>query len=361
MDNAKFWLAALVVVGHALLLPPTSELRNQSYGFVYAFHMPAFILISGYLSRRFTWSRRHLVALVTTLLVPYFFLELTMAWWRVEVAGTVSDWDALSPLWLVPHWPTWFLVVLAMWRLATPVLVRHWIWIPLSVVISLVSGLHDFTWLDGNRFFGMLPFFVIGLHADRLIEMLRPRWTALLGVLVLGWIWTRSVGSYTSDDLEWFYYRSAYEVTGHSFVEGALARSEMLAIGLLGTLAALAVIPRRRHFFTAMGAASMVIYLFHGFLVKWAKGNEWRELFPEDETAAVLVVIAASLALAFVLGSPWVARWLGLLADPWNQVVMPAVRRLKGQDRGAAPAPAQGARGDGSHETRAEATGQDPR
>jgi fucose 4-O-acetylase-like acetyltransferase len=138
----------------------STPLAEHIYDWIYYFHMPAFILVTGYLSRSFEWTRRHLLSSVTMLLVPYVIFEGLMAWFRVNVGGE----DPLQNLWLNPHWPMWYLVVLFLWRMVTPILKRHWLAIPASIAISLAAGQVSIEYLDINRFLGFLPFFVAGLH-----------------------------------------------------------------------------------------------------------------------------------------------------------------------------------------------------
>src|SRR5947209_6560895 len=53
-DNAKLLLVVFVVIGHNWYpLIGHSRAVKAAYMVVYAFHMPAFILLSGYFSRRF--------------------------------------------------------------------------------------------------------------------------------------------------------------------------------------------------------------------------------------------------------------------------------------------------------------------
>lgn len=53
-DNAKYAAIVLVAVGHAWEpLRDGSRAVSALYMLVYAFHMPAFIIISGYFSRSF--------------------------------------------------------------------------------------------------------------------------------------------------------------------------------------------------------------------------------------------------------------------------------------------------------------------
>ena len=89
--------------------------RNaQIYDFIYYWHIPAFVLVTGYLSRSFTWSRRHLWALFCTIVVPYFIFEFAMLFYREHRGGEVIG----APMWLNPHWPMWYLAGVFVWRMA---------------------------------------------------------------------------------------------------------------------------------------------------------------------------------------------------------------------------------------------------
>ncbi len=342
LDNSKFWLVTLVVIGHAVVIAVPSDMRERTYAFIYQFHMPAFVLVSGYLSRSFRWSSRHLKQLVTKLLVPFAIFELAMALFRVHLAETADSMEALSPLWLEPHWPMWFLLVLALWRLVTPLLRLHWSAVLVAVGLSVLSGFHQFEYLDLNRFFGMLPFFALGLHlSPAALGAVKARWTPLLGLpAALGLWWLTALDRTPVPDHEWYLFRSSYDVMGHAWGAGSVQRLEVLLIGLLGTVAFLTLVPRRRSVVTAMGAASMVVYLFHGYLIQWAKGHEWREHLPEGENSSLLVLIACCVLWSAFLSWPVVSRPLGMLADPVGTYGLLrtrwASRRGAGQGRGKA-------------------------
>ena len=118
-DNAKMLLVTLVVVGHSWTLLPDVSTSSPVYVFLYTFHVPAFVLVTGYLSRSFTFTRANLRKLVTTVVVPYFVFETLLALFR-----TVVGHENFGVLYISPHWPMWYLTVLFLWRLATPLLTR---------------------------------------------------------------------------------------------------------------------------------------------------------------------------------------------------------------------------------------------
>jgi hypothetical protein len=90
-----------------LVVSPSSRQQAWVYDFVYYFHIPAFVLVTGYLSRSFRYTRRHLLSVLTTLIVPYIIFSWLMVWWRHLAGGE----PLLDAIWTNPHWPMWYLIV----------------------------------------------------------------------------------------------------------------------------------------------------------------------------------------------------------------------------------------------------------
>lgn len=333
LDNAKFALITLVVVGHSVGLVLVDETNLQVYTWIYLFHMPAFVMVSGYLSRSFTWDRDHLVGLTSTLLLPYLVFEAAMFSWREHLGQGQT-----GTVWLDPHWGMWYLVVLAMWRLATPLLRRHWVWLPLSVPLSLWAGTWELTLLDIPKAFAMLPFFLVGLHA-------RPAWLPLLGrwwarvaavaVLVALWqvageidVWAR---------VAFLWWDRSYATLGYADAESARIRLRLLGLGLVGALAVLALVPRRTNVLTGLGAATLVVYLFHGFGLRWLESSDLIDWTPDHPWLALVVAASGAISLTLLLASPWVSRWLRWAVDPVGETKHHRRRRQAAEPAGSAP------------------------
>lgn len=313
-DNAKMLLVTLVVVGHSwVLLPEDSLARNWFYDFLYLWHMPAFVVVTGYLSRSFRWSRRNLSRLVTVVGVPYVVFEAAMSWFRIQVGNE----EGIERLFLQPHWPMWFLAALFLWRLATPVLTAVPFPLPVAVAVSLLGGLLVGDILDLGRATGMLPFFVLGLSATReRLELLRRRTTRRMAVPVLGVAFLAAYGIDGRMATEWLYWRSGYDALGVTFVEGASIRLALLIVASVLTLSALTLVPHRSGWVTRLGGASMVVYLFHGFVVRgaeYAGATDWAASRP---WLGLVVTTTASVGIALILAAPPVARRLNALVDP---------------------------------------------
>lgn len=318
-DNAKRILVTLVVVGHAwTLLPlfandPGSPLARAvdkaAYDALYLWHIPAFVIVTGYLSKSFEHTLPRLRQLVTTVVVPYLIFEGLLVLFRTTFLDVEFE-----NVWLSPHWPMWYLSALFVWRLLTPVLKRIPAKVVVSVAVSLAAGLFATDYLDNARILGLLPFFALGLKLHEghwaLLRTRRARW---YGAAVLA---TLALLAPVIDNLvatEWLYYRSRYSdidpsvdiSDGRVFV----VRVVMLIGGLVGAFAFFAVVPRGRTFFTSMGGATL-------FVVLSAEALGYKAWAADAWPLSWLVTTATAVGVALLLASDPVSRRLNHLVDP---------------------------------------------
>ena len=193
-DNARFACIVLVVLGHATQrLTYDSDVALGLYLLVYAFHMPAFAIISGYFSKSDPPSRLQMARVVTDILLPYVIFEAlwTLTKWIVE--------GQANPNLTQPSWTLWFLLALGIFRLVLPYLaLLRWplLW---TVVISIGAGYLpnlDSTF-SLSRTLGLLPFFTLGWWlrehdvVDRFRLLGRRAWwvpvAAVAAFAVAGW------------------------------------------------------------------------------------------------------------------------------------------------------------------------------
>jgi fucose 4-O-acetylase-like acetyltransferase len=316
-DNAKMTLVLLVVVGHSWTLLPRAGAVSHLYDFLYTWHVPAFVLVTGYLSRSFTYEPRRMWQLVRTVAVPYLLFESALALFRIYVGG-----EHMRDLFQDPHWPMWYLSALFFWRLGTPVFkaIPAYAALPLAVAISLVGGLVADTTFDFFRVCGLLPFFVLGLKlAPERVEALRlPRVRNLAVVTFLGIAVATTWMDQLVGSTDWLYYSYSYDALGASAGHGVVLRSGLLLVGALGALSFLALVPRVRGWFTRMGAATLVVYLFHGFVIKGAEYAGYPAWAASHPVVAFGVTTLLAAGLALLLAAPPVARILNHAVDPFG-------------------------------------------
>src|SRR6478735_3440754 len=306
-------LVTLVVVGHSWVLLPDNAVTDHCYDFLYAWHVPAFVFVTGYLSQRFSYTRARMWQLVRTVVVPYVVFECALALFRIYVGG-----EGMDDLFRDPHWPMWYLSALFFWRLLTPIFRPMWGGLAVAVVVSLVAGMYAGDTLDMARVLGLLPFFVMGLKATpERLELLRKRPAQITAVAVFVTLWIVTTWTDVWASTEWLYYRSRYDEMGYADdLKAVLTRALVLAIGTLGAWAFFALVPRLDGWFTRMGAATLVVYLFHGFAVKGAGYAGYGSWAGAHAVISFGVTTVAAVLLALFLAWEPVAVRLNNFVDP---------------------------------------------
>ena len=67
---------------------------------------------------------------------------------------------------------------------------------------------------------------------------------------------------------EWLYYRARYDELEPHDLQALADPAALICIGTVGAFAFLSLVPPRRTWYTQLGGATLVVYLFHGFVVK---------------------------------------------------------------------------------------------
>ncbi|MEU5883251.1 acyltransferase family protein [Spirillospora sp. NPDC047279] len=323
-DNAKFLAILLVVVGHALGSLLNVPLAKGVYMFIYMFHMPLFIVITGYFSRNWTFSSGKARKLITTVGVPYVIFETAYSLYAWLVNGGELKISLLDPYYL-----TWFLCALFLWRLSTPVWQQiRW---PLAValVISLLSYMTTMGGLlDIHRVVGLVPFYVLGLMLKpEHFEIIKKPMVRVLGILLL--VAAFGLSFLTMDRMAkgWVYWNTSSDHLGVSNLTGLAMRLAMFTCAIVLLFSFLAIVPRRRTWFTALGAYTLYAYLLHGFLTKAISFAGLRKVDAVASPAGVLALIALSLLVGTLLCTPPVVRCTSWLLEPKLDRVFTKLRR----------------------------------
>ncbi|NGO72323.1 acyltransferase family protein [Streptomyces boncukensis] len=314
LDNTRFLLVLLVVLGHNWS-PVVDGMRGVQtvYLLVYAFHLPALVLLCGYFSRGFTGRPEQVRKLLAGVLVPYLVFEAAYA------GVHTLFWDrpfAFTPA--APGYLCWFLAALFVWRLTAP-LWRAVRWpVAVAALVSVGAGLTD---LDGQpalaRLVMLLPWFVLGLRLRQ--EHLRPlrnraarRWA--LPVMSLA-----AVAAYWAAprvDRDWLLMEHGSAQLGVSPAVYVVARLGLFAVSAVLAAAFLALVPSGRAGFTALGACTLYPFLLHGLLVRAAEGLGAYGAVHAGGLMAVAATTLLAGAVAVLLGAAPVRRVLRPLVEP---------------------------------------------
>lgn len=109
LDFVKGLLILLVVLGHSLAGDKAANLDiiGVSHYFIYAIHMPMFMLISGLLSKRSVTLKKA----IKNYLVPYILFDILYMVWLL-LRGETVEWNVLLPTYVY-----WYILALFFMRL----------------------------------------------------------------------------------------------------------------------------------------------------------------------------------------------------------------------------------------------------
>ncbi|WP_433252242.1 acyltransferase family protein [Streptosporangium sp. CA-135522] len=312
LDNVKFVLIALVVTGHSLVPTLAAHSAKAAYLFIYTFHMPAFVLISGYLGRNFWNSNAKINKLVDTMLVPYAVVEIGYALLRF---GLGQKWTLTI---IDPAWLNWYLLALVLWRISTPIWTRMRQPLLVAVVIYMVAGFSEISGdFSIDRFFGLLPFYVLGLILKpEHFDLLKPLWVRIAGGIIILAGAGAAVFIAPRVGLDPVYFRYSFKSMDMTWLLGFGVRGAMLVAALVMSVALLAVVPRRETWFSDLGTRTLYAYLLHGVIVLIAKDQGWLNFPWLYGPLGVLAIASSGLVLAIVLCLPVTRTLFKWLLEP---------------------------------------------
>ncbi|HHY73660.1 MAG TPA: acyltransferase family protein [Bacillus bacterium] len=318
-DNAKFLLIFLVVFGHFITSFIGKQVIEEIYILIYLFHMPAFILISGFFSKGFQ-KPGYVLKITKKILVPYFLFQIIYSIYYYFL----FDKSELTISFLQPHWSLWFLLSLYCWHLLLFVYTKFKYSLIVAVLVGLLVGYFDGIGndLSLSRTFVWFPMFLLGFymkkeHFQKLTSKKGKLFSAIMLVAML------FVIHFVLVDIpkEWMYGSKSYEKLGADW-EGGFIRLLYYGMSLLMICIFLAFVPQRECFFSKWGARTLYIYLLHGFIIRYFRVSDFVSYIKSTESYYLLLLF--SIIVTLFLSSKMVST----IAQPIIDFRMDGLRQL---------------------------------
>lgn len=296
-DNAKFLLIFLVVFGHLIQsYIYDNKLIFSLYNTIYLFHMPAFILISGYFAKGYH-KKGYLLKIAKKLIGPYLIFQGIYSFYYFFI--NENEGIELDPL--NPQWSLWFLISLFCWNVML-FLFTKWkanYGLLLSVCLGIVVGYFDEinSFLSLSRTIVFFPLFLLGYYfKEKSFIKLRDTKIKLIPILILLSLF---IIFYMIPEFnyKWLHGSKPYHEFDDLWINGGIVRLGVYCLTLLATLSFFALVPRQKLFFTKWGTRSIYVYLLHGFFIKYFRTSGLTELLNESEQIVVLIVVALLLTV----------------------------------------------------------------
>lgn len=309
-DNMKCLLIFLVVAGHLIegFRPIEHPLAEYFDFWIYSFHMPAFIFVSGYLAKNYCKDSRVRPEKIVVFVVYYAIFQVLLALVKficqVDLEGT-SFFD--------PERGLWYLLAMIFYYLIIPVAEKlaPYLTVGALMVLSIMIGMEPSadTMMSVHRIFTFAPFFFIGYYfsVDAFNRFRSIRFSLRIGigiglmvVSVLIWV----LHGIDNIPINVFYGKDNYLRLDTDFLYGSFIRLEATVIGLLMIFGLLAVMPAKKSIFSVVGQRSLSVYLFHMPIVVVLMDTDLLLNRTISRWYELVIIIAASVFIVAVLSLP---------------------------------------------------------
>ena len=298
IDNIKVLLIFLVVFNHIIafnLVKVDTVVRYVWYA-ITIFHMPAFVFISGYLSKK----PQNVLKNFKNLLIPYV-LGYTLTWYSQIWLGRSVDYEILRPTGSV----MWYILALFIYRLTIEALGKIRFIVLLSILFALWAGTRSefTTFLSSSRIVVFFPFFVAGyLWKSEYITAIRKfkgKWILVVISGVLLW----AIPNYMIPNemgIAIFRGNHGYQLCGLTDPQGVILRLLMYLVSFVVVYTMLALVPDIKLPLTYVGRHTMGIYFFH-YPIMIIMNGLYILMLPAMNN--IWVLLGVSLVFVLVLGS----------------------------------------------------------
>lgn len=314
-DNAKFYLIALVFIGHVLERCLSNDLARWLYDFIYIFHMPAFVFISGYLSNKSRNPKQKLQNLFKTYIIFQVLYVLFFKYgFGIENKITFT----------IPYWVLWFLVSLITWEILSPYFNLNYKSVVLMIGVSLIAGFFE----DINGTFSIsrtiyyFPFFLWGKTFKREhINIIKKPIVKIMLVVVWCFIGVHIWKNLKSFDYSWFYGSLGYKFFKLSFLNGVYYRGITYIISALSMFTFLSLVPEKRKLISRLGKNTMSVYTLHVFIVKYLELKGFFSSINITNSTLALIIVT-TIILTILLSSNLIAKPFNFILDINNKVLV---------------------------------------
>lgn len=313
-NNAKFFLINLIIFGHFIEeIIEFNALAKSIYFFVYIFHIPSFVIISGFFSTSLL-SLNQIKKYVYSILIPYLIFQSIFSiliWNGSDFVNT-----KLTLFW--PHNVLWYLLSLFCWRLllSFSYKVNIYVLITISLLICILSGYFDFInrFLSLSRTLCFLPFFILGYYFkinNRKYLQLIPKHYALLILIASFFIPIL----FPQISIHWLFGDCSYQKLSQPEWYAFLYRIAILCFELIVSISFLSLIPTLSNKFSNLGRNTMYAFIFHWVAIEILIKLKLFSTIPTNAYSIIIYGII-SLFITFCLLSYVFKRIFIILVEP---------------------------------------------
>ena len=331
IDNSKGLLIFLVVLGHSLeFIRKDYEVARLLYVFIYEFHMPVFVFISGYLSKNVEKGRRNAVR---NFLTP--FLLFNIIWNLITLVGPLFLRGEFTELpseqafsFFTPGWALWYIFAMFLWKILLPDLLKF----KNIFILSIIAGI--FVKLSGefgsymalSRTITFAPFFLAGYYSsEEKLKRFRKftRFNILnkvpsILILIIGVLIALIFVIYSNIADEFFWADRSYSNFNIEIFTGILLYIAVYIIGFAFVYVFINLMPENQTFLSKIGKNTLSVYFLHTYFIGSILGLT---SLMSSNLGKLLALIVGSLIVTFILSRDGIARFFNKFLNKFNRLL----------------------------------------
>lgn len=305
-DNLKCVLIFLVVLGH-FLIPILHNGRSIDivYYFIYMFHMPAFIFVSGYFAKSYIKKGAPDISKLIGYLILYVVYKVLI--WAVDYAfmGEAATFNLFTEM-SAP----WYMLGMFVWLLILPFFAKFKSGVSISVAImmGLIIGIEGSfnAFLCLSRIIVFLPFFLAGYYfkEDYVGRITTKKSRIMSAIFLLLCILIIALKMDMVKAYESVIYGSApYSVFINimSQNKAMILRAAWYLIAFMMVFAVMSLIPKRKLPVSYIGERTLAIYIVHRLIREVFKYYDFYHKIAPGGIAVLLFTVVVSMALTIIL------------------------------------------------------------
>ena len=308
IDSIKGFLIILVILGHIIGTCGKGVVCENVWQIIYVFHMPLFILISGYLTsikddnKSFRKSLSRIVA-------PLLLFQLLFVGIAVLVFG-----NGFSSSYLVtPYWTLWYLLSLIFWRTMiqfTPkkLLAKPFLYTIVAVVVAIFCGLmYHGRIMSIQRTFSFFPFFLFGYYMKSGIykSKLWPGYISCAIFLATSLLIIYKIPSVIGYENSRLMLRGA----DHYTISQVPIKIYYLLLSFIVSISVFNLVPQNK-VLSVLGKDSLFYYLYHGMIIKFVLQPLVHYFNLPCRFPYMLVYLAGTIGVIFIMKRMKPFQWL---------------------------------------------------
>lgn len=314
LNNIKIIMIYLVVFGHFLGRQPwDNTLAQNLLKIIYVFHMPVFIMTSGYLYGKS--KKKYFKHIVNTTLIPFLVFQSIYIVFK-GITGEINSLIELLKEIITPGSVNWYILCLFYWKIIIKKVKKNKITIIILLILPIITGVVPFISYEFAlaRALNYFIYFYLGYIAYNK-EFMRNYYKynnkklsfLTLAILILFLTLINKVSVYEIQLM------TSYSQLGMSIIYGMINRIYIYILGFIISIFIIIKMSSKEYKFTYLGGKTISIYFLHNyFIYAFLLTGIYNKIFVGN--IGVIAMAIVSVVVTIILGSK-------LFIVPTNKVI----------------------------------------